>query len=194
MTTFKWRISLSLLNLAAAIGFSVLGMSEYNAFRESHFGVFHEGSATYIPTAQLVSYFINAPSFVFSNLLGNARMWRSLWGDKWLGGYVFHNVNVSFYVTLLMFWWWIGWIVDFRGRHNRSTLASLGWVITGLLSLALAFGGIDILRTSEFPSGNVPGGRAIPISMLVWGFGLSAYCAALIARSRSRRKSQAERL
>jgi len=194
MTTFKWRITLSLFNLAAAIGFSVLGMSEYSAFRQSHPGVFHEGSAAYIPTAQLVSYCMNSPSFVLSNLLGNARMWRSLWGGKLLGGYVFDNVNVSFYLVLLLFWWWIGWIVDLRKRHNHSKFASLGWVITALLSLALAFGGIDILRTSEFPSGNVPGGRAIPISMLVWGLALFGYCAAVISRSRSRRKSQAERL
>jgi len=101
MKHYKWRIVLPLVNLVAAIGLSALGPSEYEAFRQAH--PHSDATVPYIPTAQLISYCVNAPPFVLSNLLGNVRAWRMFWQERWLGGYWFQHVSVTFCRFVILF-------------------------------------------------------------------------------------------
>lgn len=185
MKTFKWRLILSTLNLGSAISLSALGMQQYQTFRRLHPFAFYEGTFVYIPPSQLVSDCLNAPAFVLANLLGNIRAWKYFWAGSALGGTVFHDVNVTFYALLFVFWWWIGWRIDIKSRHSSLTvLAALFWVASALLSLILAYAGTQILRTSQLLTGGVSGQRFIAISMLGWGIGLFCYCARMLSSFR----------
>jgi hypothetical protein len=183
MMTVKWRIILSTLNLASAILLSVLGARQDQAFSQMHPFARYEGNFVYIPPAQVVSGCVNAPAFVFSNLLGNIRGWRSFRAERALGGAAFGDVDVTYYVLLFVFWWWIGWRIDLRARHNsRTTLAALFWLAGSLLALTLAYAGAHILHISESSSSSVSGQRAISISMFCWGLILSCYCGRMLSR------------
>jgi hypothetical protein len=181
MKNYKGRIVLSLVNLVAAIGLSALGPREYAAFRAGH--MHSDAIVPYIPTAQLISYCVNAPSFVLSNLLGNVRAWRMFWKERWLGGYWFQNVSVTFYVFLFVFWWLVGWRPDVQSRpRERKGLAGvLGWLVGALAALALLYVSVGLLRT-DIPA-EVTGGAIIPIAMLLWGLGLFCYFSVVLFRS-----------
>jgi hypothetical protein len=181
MKNYKWRMALSLLNLAASIALSALGLREYSAFR---IALKHSDAIVpYVPTAQLISYCLNAPSFVLSNLLGNTWLWRSLWGERWLGGYWFQRVSVTFYVFLFLFWWFVGSRLDVKPREKerKSLAAVVGWLTGAFGALALLYVGIDLLRT-DLPAGRVQG-ASIPFAMLLWGFALFFYFSAKLLRS-----------
>jgi len=180
-----WRIILSTANLLGAMIQSVLGLREYDAFRRQL--VHSDAIFPYIPPAQLISYCINAPSFVFTNLLGNLPVWRAFWAGKGLAGYWFHHVSITFYLALFLFWWWVGWRVDVKPRlRNRSALAGvLGYGFGASLSLALTYVGIDILRATGFASDS--GGRPIAISIVLWGVGLLCYFGFMLLSSRCQR-------
>lgn len=182
MMAVKWRIILSTLNLASAILLSVLGARQDQAFRQMHPFAHYEGNFVYIPPAQVVSGCVNAPAFVSSNLLGNIRGWRSFPAERALDGAAFGDVDVTYYVLLFVSWWWIGWRIDLRERHNsRTTLAALCWLAGGVLALTLAYAGAHILHISE-SSSSVSGQRAISISMFCWGLVLSCYCGRMLSR------------
>jgi hypothetical protein len=170
---FRWRIVLSTVNLAAAIMLSALGAREYNVFRHLH--RFHEGNVLYIPPAQLASYCVNVPAFVFSNLVGNSRVWKFLWGGVTLS----RADSALFYVSLTIFWWWIGWRIDIRSRRGSvKALAAPFWVTAVLLSLLLIYAGLQIFLIYRVDS--VSGGRAVAIAMLVWGVALLYYCGRML--------------
>lgn len=181
MKSYKWRIVLSLVNLVAAIGLSALGPREYEAFRRAH--AHSDAIAPYIPTAQLISYCVNAPSFVLSNLLGNVRAWRMFWKERWLGAYWFQNVSVTYYVFLLLFWWLVGWRLDVQSRpkERKGLAAVLGWLVSALAAVALLYVSVGLLRT-DIPA-QVAGGAVIPIAMLIWGLALFCYFSVLLFRS-----------
>jgi hypothetical protein len=152
---------------------SVLGAQEYQAFRHMH--RFHEGNVLYIPPAQLVSDCVNVPAFVFSNLVGNSRVWKSLWYGVTMG----RADSVLFYVSLTIFWWWIGWRIDIRSRRGTiKALAAPFWVIAALLSLLLTYAGLQIFLIYRIDS--VSGGRAVAMAMLVWGVTLLCYCVRML--------------
>src|SRR5436309_536171 len=125
----KWRLTLSLLNLAAALAQSALGLHESRLIRH------HD--VVFFPPAQLISNGINAPAFLFTNIIGSASL-RILRDDSWLGPYLFHQMNVGFYVALFFLWWWIGWRVDVRLKPSEYTrLTFFGNSLGTILSLAL---------------------------------------------------------
>jgi hypothetical protein len=185
MRKLKWRIILSTANLLAVIAQSALGLRQYETFRRE---LMHSDAIVpYIPAAQLISYCINAPSFVFTNVLGNLPAWRTFWGGKGLGGYCFHDVSISFYLVLFCFWWCMGWRIDVNSEHSHnasaSVLSDLIWVC---VSIALVYFGLDVLRNSWSASDRVPGGCAVPISMVVWGLGLLTYFGTMLLSSKYR--------
>jgi hypothetical protein len=187
MRPYRYRISLSVFNVAIALAMSAIGAHEYQTFRQLNPSAFYEGRAGYVSPAQLISYCINVPAFVFANLIGNARPWRSLWGEALLGGYIFHEVSVTFYLSVVLLWWWIGWRIDVRTKPNDRATWRQGvcWSVGTILSLMLAYSGASILRHTEFPSPLVPGGRAIPFAMLAWGLSLLCYFSVILKRSLS---------
>ncbi len=171
MKSFKWRIILCTVNLAAAVVLSALGAREYEAFRHLRPSAFYEGNFLYIPAAQLVSDCVNAPALVLSNLVGNTRTWKSLWG----GVPMRRADSALFYTLLVLFWCWIGWRIDISsGRKRVTALAAPFWVVGGLLSLLLTYGGSQIFLI--YRSDSVSGARAVAMSMLVWGIALLCYC------------------
>jgi hypothetical protein len=171
MKSFRWRIVLSTVNLAAAIMLSTLGAREYQEFRGLHPFASYEGNFLYIPPAQLVSDCVNAPAFVASNLVGNTRMWKALSGGR--------GASALFYVGLVLLWCWIGWRIDIRSRRNNvKAKAAPFWVVGGLLSVLLAYAGIQIFLI--YRSDGMPGGRAVAVSMFVWGAALLCYCGEML--------------
>ena len=183
MRTFKWRIILSLASLFVAVGLSALGLQEYEAFRQSQPGAVYHGHHAYLPTAQLISYSMNAPVFLLTNLLGTVPAWRLLWRGK----SYFYYVSAEFYVLLSLFWWWIGWRLDVKSKpdRERSLTAVVGYLSGALIALALLCSGIYLFTRFEFPSEWVPGGRAIPLSLLLWGTALLCYFGRGLLRSRT---------
>lgn len=180
MKRYKWRIVLPLVNLVAAIGLSALGPSEYEAFRRAHP---HSGATVpYIPTAQIINYCVDAPPFVLSNLLGNVRAWRMFWQERWLGGYFFQHVSVTFYLFVLLFWWWVGWRVDAPpNTTGLRPLAGAGWLIAAIGALVLGYVSIGLLR-ERLPALYAFHDSAIVISMLLWGIVLFCYFSVMLFR------------
>jgi hypothetical protein len=183
MRRFTWRFVLALSNPVIAIALSAIGAEEYKTFlRElGH----HDGPILYIPTPELITDCLNAPPFVLSNLLSNVRLWRLLWGNTWLYAYWFDNVSVSFFLMLFLFWWLVGWWIDVRGRPKERPVAKLALYssVAGFLAVWLIWAGIELLRV-DVPAGRVPGGPAIPISMIVWGVLLFSYFGSQFMRLR----------
>jgi hypothetical protein len=181
MKSYNWRILLSLVNLVAAIGLSALGPRQYEAFQQAHP---HAHVASYIPTAQLISYCMNAPSFVLSNLLGNIRAWRIFWHGTWLGGYWFQGVSVTFYFFVFLFWWSVGWRVDSEPRpKGRTALAvALGWLVGAISSFVLCYGSVGLLR-EEIPALGAYPDSPILISILLWGLALFCYFSVMLFRA-----------
>jgi hypothetical protein len=182
MKSYKWRIVLSLVNLVAAIGLSALGPREYETFRRAH--THSDATVPYIPTAQLVSYCMNTPSFVLSNLLGNVGAWRMFWEERWLGGYWFQHVSVTFFLFVLLFWWWVGWRVDAQPRPiDRTELAArLGWLTGAIGALVLCFISVGLLR-ERLPALYAYQDSVIVISMLLWGLALVCYFSLMLFRA-----------
>jgi len=182
MKRYKWRIVLPLVNLVVAIGLSSLGPSEYEAFRQAH--PHSDATVPYIPTTQIVSYCVNAPSFVLSNLLGNVRAWRMFWQERWLGGYWFQHVSVTFYLFVLLFWWWVGWRVDAppNPKGLRALAAGAGWLIAAIGALVLGYVISGLLR-ERLPALYAYPDSAIVISMLLWGIVLFCYFSVMLSRA-----------
>lgn len=185
MAKFKWRVILSMSNLFAAVCQSALGQHQYDVFRRAHLHT--DAVVPYIPTAQLISYCINAPSFVFANLLGNLSAWETFWGGRGLGGYWFHVVSPTFYLVLFCFWWWVGWRFDVKPEPDRrkSFVAVLGYLSGAILSLVLVYLGLQVLMPGSV-SDHVPGGLPVPLSMVFWGVALFCYFGATLLGSRNR--------
>lgn len=175
MKPFTWRITLSTASLVAAVVLSALGTREYQLFRRLYPLAFYEGNFIYIPPAQVVSGCVNSPAFVLSNLLGNTQAWRSL-GD---GVPPARAASALFYALVVLLWWWIGWRFDIGLRRNSLTvLAAPFWMVGGILSLLLTYAGSQIFIISQ--SDGIAGGRAIAVSMFVWGLALSCYCVRML--------------
>jgi hypothetical protein len=174
LTKYKWRLILPLSNLAIAIAQSVLGLHAARVILRQ--ATRYDNVFLFIPTPQVISYCINAPAFILSNLIGNTTAWRSVWGERLLGAHVFYGVAVSFYVMLSLFWWCVGWWFDTRsGVKNERRLLRVS--VNGLgaaLSLGLLCIGLK-LALSDSQTLQSAGGPAIPISTCVWGCLFSCY-------------------
>jgi hypothetical protein len=168
MNSFRWRVILAVSNLALALGMSLLGLREYESFRVTHVGAFYHGHSAYLPPTQLASYCLNAPPFLATNVLSSLYAGSSVASDRWW----FYYVSREFYLYVFLFWWWVGWQVDLISGQKKSLVSTL---IGAVMFLGLCCAGGWILWSTKFPNEWVPGGRAIPVSMLVWGFALLIY-------------------
>jgi hypothetical protein len=181
LSKFKWRIALALVNLVAAVGQSALGFQAAERFLKAN--PRHDDALAYVPTVQVISYALNAPALVFTNLIERSSAWRGLWGEQWLGRYWFGELSTSFYLASFLLWWWVGWQVDRRlAAPRRTWYAAPGNVLGGLLAFALMCIGACLLMVN-LPDLRFAGGPVIPISILVWGIALLAYFCTLLERA-----------
>jgi hypothetical protein len=106
------------------------------------------------------------------------------WQERWLGGYWFQHVSVTFYLFVLLFWWWVGWRVDAQPRWKGLTAvaAGLGWLIAVIGALVLCYASIGLLREELFAL-YAYRDSPILISMLLWGFFLFCYFSAMLLRA-----------
>ena len=157
--TFRWRICLPVLNLLLAVGMSALGWRQYDQIRHRFQG---HGRMFYVPPAQLVSYSLNAPPFVLSNLLHHSFLgWRSLWEREW-----FYGVSTDFYVLLPLFWFWVGW--QFDVPRSLTPNRYLNWFAT-MLSFALLCCGTYLCGEVWLHPDGWPVEKAIAASASLWG-------------------------
>jgi hypothetical protein len=170
---FKWRIILSLSNLLAALVQSAAGLKEPEAFLQANPP--HDQILPYIPTVQLISYCINAPALVLTNVMGRSPIWRDFWGGRYLGGYWFREISISFYLALFLLWWWIGWRIDVRQEPEdcQRAAAVIGNSIGALFSLLCLYAAAHLLM--RLPNFEYAGGAVLPFSVLIWGIGLLYY-------------------
>jgi len=179
MERWKWRLVLSIGNLILALGMSALGAREWAADLIAHPQYFYHGNLYYSPTAQWLSYCLNAPSFYVVNLFGSFAMRHHLLPPGWFGAYCFYFVHYEYYLALFLLWWWIGWEIDMSldslRRHTPFTVP--GAVFGIVLSIGLLFQGIASLRSPEVI-------HAIAASMVVWGIGLMCCFAFLLWRTK----------
>jgi hypothetical protein len=171
---YKWRLILSLFNLLIAIAQSALGLHSAKVILKQ--ATRYDNVFLFIPTPQVISDCINAPAFILPNLIGNTALWKNLWGERWLGAYVFYQVPMFFYILLSLFWWWIGWRFDTRLAINdqRRALQVSVNVLGAALSLGLLGIGLKLALTDS-QSLQLAGGLAIPIATCVWGCLLLGY-------------------
>lgn len=163
-----------LSNLVIAVAQSALGLHVAKLILKQ--ATRYDNVILFIPTPQVISDCINAPSFILSNLIGNTTAWRNLWDDRWLGTHVFHQVPVLFYVLLSLFWCWVGWRFDKRlvVKNQPRALQVCASAIGAALSIGLLCIGLK-LALMDSQSLQSAGGLAIPISVCLWGCLLSFY-------------------
>jgi len=159
---------------------SALGVREWAADRRLHPEYFYHGNLYYSPTAQWLSYCLNAPSFTVVNLAGNFAMRYHLLPSSWFDTYCFYFVHYEYYFTLSLFWWWVGWKID-MGPASCERHASWTAVVETLLGIVLAITllsqGLSGLRTWAVT-------HAIAASMVVWGVGLLLFFLGCVWRFR----------
>ncbi len=164
MKRYRWSIILSVSNLLLAALLFVLGQREFKSLARSP-GAFYEGSVGYTPTAQKLSYCLNAPSLVISAPI---RHW--LMGHVVVGGFWVTYGDIEYFITVFLFWWWFGLkIRDNQRPELRTAIKAVERVTALLLSLTLLYASI----TGLFGRSMVP--RSILISMALWGLGLLYY-------------------
>lgn len=179
MEKWKWRLVLSIANLSLALGMSALGAQEWAADLIVHPQYFYHGNLYYSPTAQWLSYCLNAPSLYVTNLFGTFAMRYHLLPPSWFETYCFYFVHYEYYLALFLFWWWIGREFDLpldpRRRNPSFTVAEA--VLGILLSIGLLFQGLAGYRRGDVI-------HAIAASMVGWGAGLMYYCFFLLWRTK----------
>ncbi len=173
MKRYRWSIILAISNCLLAACLFILGQREFRSLARVP-GAFYEGSAGYVPTAQKVSYCLNAPSLVASAPLRN---W--LMGHTTVNGLRVNYGDFEYGAAVFLFWWWVGTRIEaFRANRglqrkpNSRFVASIGYVLGLLLSLVLLYGGVTGLL------GKNTVGSPVLISMILWGLGLLYYLAA----------------
>jgi hypothetical protein len=162
MKTLKWRLFLSVLNLAIAATLFEFALVQEGAMHKDHPDYFHEGYYGYTPPALVISYSLNAPSLVLSQFVNNFLTQRFNWTERW-----FHYGKIEYYVIVFAFWWCIGWRIDAKGnlRDAPALLRVVGCLLGSGFAMLLVHGGF-VTRRQEY------GTLAIPISMVLWGLGL----------------------
>jgi len=101
---------------------------------------------------------------VLSNFVDNLVVRDLDWDERW-----FHYGTIEYYIFVFALWWCIGSGIDRKLRPvKHSILWSIACFIGICFSLLLVYGGI-MTRESDYET------TAVPISMLLWGLGLSFY-------------------
>ncbi len=170
MSKWKWRIALSVGSLALAVGMSAVGAKQANDDRRLHPGYFYHGNLAYSPTAQWLSYRVNAPAFAITNLLRNFALAHGLVPTRWLDAHCFYFVPGEYYFLLFLLWLWIGWKFDMRlsGKSQSVISATVESLIGGIVALVLLYEAGAGLQNSFAI-------RGVAISMGIWGALLLLY-------------------
>jgi hypothetical protein len=166
MKNHKWRILLSLTNLALAVVLAIVAARQYHFIQRTDPGEFYEGNYHYMPVAQAISICINAPSYMASELLRNFEHFFS--SVYWFP----HDGGPEYYVTLFVFWWCAGWGLD-RGRNARGAFRN--WIGNGLgtaFSCSLIWLGVAN-GLAEFHT--VRFSLLTSVSIVLWGLALFGY-------------------
>lgn len=180
MRAFKWRLLLSVANVLLALGMSALGLHEYETDHRTHPEYFYHGNVYYVPPAQIVSYCLNVPALVASNLFRNFGIKHVSAESRLFVAQSFFHVYTGYYLAVLFFWWYVGWWLDVKlsPANIPRVLRELGWGLGALVSLALAYYGFAFRRGDWVP-------RVIPLSVMAWGVGLACYFVGRMLRVRS---------
>jgi hypothetical protein len=180
----RWRLGLAFLGLALALAAAVVSQSQTPMrLPGTHYRgalVYSEDGTLVGPKAQVASYCLDMPAFSVANIVHS----RLVSYDE-----TFHDQNwfplfgyAEYYISVLVFWWCIGWCVD-RRAVLRSTRPSALDVIAAaaalLLSIDLLHDGIALLLRRQAPTGPMPRGSApivysMPTSSVLWGLALAA--------------------
>jgi hypothetical protein len=171
MRRWKWRIVLAAVNLLLAIGMSAVGMREYAADHQLHPGYFYHGNRYYVPTAQWISYCLNAPAHLVANMFDDFAMRYHLMPSRWFGVWCFYFVHYEFYAAVFLFWWWMGWKVDAKMvSQNCSASWGIAESLVGLCVavLLLFYGSVYVWRTDTIRS--VAGATVVWGGVLMWYF------------------------
>jgi hypothetical protein len=121
MKTWTWRIVLSAAN--ALLGFAVSPQSFHGAFAFSPGLYFLVGSLDLVPRD-------------FANMVGTYQIKHHL-----LWGYWVRFLFCEYLLTVFLFWWWIGWKIDFKiARRSSGPIWTWAEFVLGVgLSLMLLF-------------------------------------------------------
>ena len=121
MKTWTWRIVLSAAN--ALLGFAVSPQSFHGAFAFSPGLYFLVGSLDLVPRD-------------FVNMVGTYQIKHHL-----LWGYWVRFLFWEYLLTVFLFWWWIGWKIDFKiARRSSGPIWAWAEFVLGVgLSLMLLF-------------------------------------------------------
>ena len=169
MKRYRFRIVLSVLNLLLAALLFGIGRREFTSLASLP-GAFYEGSVGYTPSAQKVSYCINAPALVVSAPI---RHWVR--GRVTIANMPIAYGDIEYGIAIFLFWWWLGSKIDIYagdpGTKLRKPIKLAECIVILLLSFVLLYGGITGL------SGKSMVGHSVLISMTFWGAGL-LYCLA----------------
>lgn len=95
--------------------------------------------------------------------------------------------NGLVWVLIIVFWWWVGWLIDRRFAGNRSAVIRPRWVAGGFYALGFALGALLLwvaviqvrfnqyypwLFQREFwasPKVHLLGPEIITLGMMIWG-------------------------
>jgi hypothetical protein len=157
----KWRFLLSVASIVLAFFLWRIALWDQLSMVQHH----HHGKHYHVPLAQAVSYTINSPALVLSKLVHNVVVRDFDWDERW-----FHYGEIEYYIFVFALWWCIGSGIDRKLRPVRhAILWSVACFMGVCFSLLLVYGGIITLPAGEYET------PAVPISMLLWGLGLSFY-------------------
>jgi hypothetical protein len=158
----KWRFLLSVASVVLALFLWRVGLWEFLSMIQQH----HHGKHYHVPLAQAVSYTINSPALVLSNFVDNLVVRDLDWDERW-----FHYGTIEYYISVFALWWCIGSRIDRKpGPLKHTILWSIACFIGICFSLLLVYGGIMVREIEiEYET------TAVPISMVLWGLGLSLY-------------------
>lgn len=156
----KWRFLLSVASVVLALFLWRAGLLEQLSMLQQH----HHGRHFNVPPALAVSYTMNSPSLVLSEGVHNLFLREFDWSERW-----FHYGKIEYYVFVFTLWWCVGAAIDRKPGPVKHTILWSVACFTGMFfSLFLVCGGI-VLPGSEYET------SAVPISLLLWGLGLSFY-------------------
>jgi hypothetical protein len=170
MHKWKWSIGLSITSLVLAIGMSALGAREYEVDHRLHPEYFYHGNSYYSPAGQWMNYCLNAPPYVFTNLLVDFVMRHHLLPSSWFDHYCFYFVHYEYYLVVFLFWWWVGWKIEVKlaSRDSWGLWTTLESLLGIAFSAVLLFYGVTGLANRNLI-------QAIVVSMVVWGIFLLWY-------------------
>ncbi len=129
MRNAKWRVLLSVSSFALAVVLGFMAAREYHLVQRLDPLRFYEGNYLYMPPAQAISYCLNSPAYVASNLVRNfEHLYEAVY---WFP----HDGGPEYYIAVFIFWWCIGWKLD--DRSNRG--GPYAWnMIRNLLGVAFS--------------------------------------------------------